>query len=96
MTTEVYRNMLYGTSLGEVERNLYGVQAVVLDECHYMNDPERGTVWEESIIYSPEEVQLIALSATVANADDLRAWFEHTHGDTDLVISYHRPVPLRH
>ena len=96
MTTEVYRNMLYGTSLGEVERNLYGVQAVVLDECHYMNDPERGTVWEESIIYSPPEVQLIALSATVANADDLRAWFEFTHGDTDLVVSHHRPVPLRH
>ncbi len=96
MTTEVYRNMLYGTSLGEVERNLYGVQAVVLDECHYMNDPERGTVWEESIIYSPPEVQLIALSATVANAEDLRAWFEFTHGSTDLVVSNHRPVPLRH
>ncbi|MBS2036398.1 DEAD/DEAH box helicase [bacterium] len=96
MTTEVYRNMLYGTSLGEVERNLYGVQAVVLDECHYMNDPERGTVWEESIIYSPPEVQLIALSATVANADDLRAWFEFTHGSTELVVSNHRPVPLRH
>jgi len=96
MTTEVYRNMLYGTSLGEVERNLYGVQAVVLDECHYMNDPERGTVWEESIIYSPPDVQLIALSATVANADDLRAWFEFTHGSTELVVSQHRPVPLRH
>ncbi len=96
MTTEVYRNMLYGTSLGEVERNLYGVQAVVLDECHYMNDPERGTVWEESIIYSPAQVQLIALSATVANAEDLRAWFEFTHGPTELVTSNHRPVPLRH
>lgn len=96
MTTEVYRNMLYGTSLGEVERNLYGVQAVVLDECHYMNDPERGTVWEESIIYSPETVQLIALSATVANAEDLRAWFEFTHGPTDLIVSQYRPVPLRH
>jgi len=96
MTTEVYRNMLYGTSLGEVERNLYGVQGVVLDECHYMNDPERGTVWEESVIYSPESVQLIALSATVANAVDLQAWLEHTHGPTDLVVSEHRPVPLRH
>ena len=96
MTTEVYRNMLYGTSLGEVERNLYGVQAVVLDECHYMNDPERGTVWEESIIYSPPDVQMVALSATVANAEDLRAWFEFTHGPTDLVTSTHRPVPLRH
>lgn len=96
MTTEVYRNMLYGTSLGEVERNLYGVQAVVLDECHYMNDPERGTVWEESIIYSPPQIQLIALSATVANAEDLRSWFEFTHGPTDLVSSDHRPVPLKH
>ena len=96
MTTEVYRNMLYGTSLGEVERNLYGVEAVVLDECHYMNDPDRGTVWEESIIYSPDSVQLVALSATVANAEDLRAWFEFTHGPTALVVSEHRPVPLRH
>jgi superfamily II RNA helicase len=96
MTTEVYRNMLYGTSLGEVERNLYGVEAVILDECHYMNDPDRGTVWEESIIYSPAAVQLVALSATVANAEDLRAWFEYTHGPTQLIMSEHRPVPLRH
>lgn len=96
MTTEVYRNMLYGTSLGEVERNLYRVESVVLDECHYMNDPDRGTVWEESVIYSPHAVQLIALSATVANAEDLRAWFDAVHGDTDLVQSDYRPVPLQH
>ncbi|HEY9618476.1 MAG TPA: DEAD/DEAH box helicase, partial [Microcoleaceae cyanobacterium] len=47
MTTEIFRNMLYGTPIGEVGTSLVGVQAVVLDECHYMNDRQRGTVWEE-------------------------------------------------
>jgi len=96
MTTEVYRNMLYGTALGDVQSNLAHVESVILDECHYMNDPDRGTVWEESVIYSPRDVQLVALSATVANATDLRDWFEATHGPTDLVLSDFRPVPLRH
>ncbi|MEZ4543183.1 MAG: DEAD/DEAH box helicase [Cyanobacteriota/Melainabacteria group bacterium] len=59
MTTEVFRNMLYGTILGDVRRNLKDVSFVILDECHYMNDSERGTVWEESIIYSPVDIQLV-------------------------------------
>lgn len=96
MTTEVYRNMLYGTILGDVRDNLTHVESVVIDECHYMNDPDRGTVWEELVIYSPPEVQLIALSATVANAQELQAWFEEVHGPTELVQSSYRPVPLRH
>ena len=96
MTTEVYRNMLYGTTLGEVRRNLEGVHFVVLDECHFMNDVDRGTVWEESVIYSPSHIQLLALSATVANAEELRRWMEAVHGPTDLLVSDHRPVPLRH
>jgi superfamily II RNA helicase len=54
MTTEIFRNMLYGTRIGEVGTSLQDVQAVVLDECHYMNDRQRGTVWEESIIYCPQ------------------------------------------
>lgn len=95
MTTEVFRNMLYGTSFGDVNKNLRDVDFVILDECHYMNDAERGTVWEESIIYSPPEIQLVALSATVANAQDLTAWIDQTHGPTELVISDFRPVPLR-
>ena len=57
MTTEIFRNMLYGTPLGEVGTSLTGVEVVVLDECHYMNDRQRGTVWEESIVYCPSEVQ---------------------------------------
>ncbi|HEY9684184.1 MAG TPA: DEAD/DEAH box helicase [Oculatellaceae cyanobacterium] len=95
MTTEVFRNMLYGTILGDVSKNLRNVAFVVLDECHYMNDAERGTVWEESIIYAPRDIQLVALSATVANAEELTTWIDETHGPTGLVTSDYRPVPLR-
>jgi superfamily II RNA helicase len=95
MTTEVFRNMLYGTAMGDVSKSLHNVAFVILDECHYMNDAERGTVWEESIIYSPPEIQLVALSATVANAAELTEWIDQTHGPTDLVVSNFRPVPLR-
>jgi superfamily II RNA helicase len=87
--------MLYGTSLGAVELNLRGVRFVVLDEVHYMNDQQRGTVWEESIIYCPPLVQLVALSATVANAAEMAEWMNAVHGDTTLISTDHRPVPLR-
>ena len=87
--------MLYGTILGDVSKNLHNVNYVILDECHYMNDAERGTVWEESIIYAPKDIQLVALSATVANALELTTWIDETHGPTALVQSDFRPVPLR-
>ncbi len=96
MTTEIFRNMLYGTPIGEVGTSLVDVETVVLDECHYMNDRQRGTVWEESIIYCPPEVQLVALSATVANSDQLTDWIDHVHGPTDLIYSTYRPVPLQY
>ncbi len=94
MTTEIFRNMLYGTPIGEVGTSLIGVEAVVLDECHYMNDRQRGTVWEESIIYCPPEIQLVALSATIANSDRLTDWIDRVHGPTQLIYSDFRPVPL--
>ncbi len=94
MTTEIFRNILYGTLIDDLETILADVEAVVLDECHYMNDRQRGTVWEESIIYCPPEIQLIALSATIANAEQLTAWIEWVHGPTQLVHSSWRPVPL--
>lgn len=94
MTTEIFRNMLYGTPIGQVGISLVDVEAVVLDECHYMNDRQRGTVWEESIIYCPREIQLVALSATVANSDELTDWLNQVHGPTDLIYSDYRPVPL--
>ena len=95
MTTEVFRNMLYGTNFGSIKDNMKDVRYVILDEVHYMNDEQRGTVWEESIIYCPTNVQIIALSATVANADKLTDWINTVHSKTELVNTDFRPVPLR-
>lgn len=95
MTTEVFRNMLYGTNFGAVADNLKDVKYIVLDEVHYMNDEQRGTVWEESIIYCPTNIQIIALSATVANCDELTNWINTVHSKTTLVNTDFRPVPLR-
>lgn len=94
MTTEILRNMLYqsvGISTGS---RLFHVDVIVLDEVHYLSDISRGTVWEEIVIYCPKEVQLICLSATVANPDELAGWIGQIHGKTELVTSTKRPVPL--
>ena len=93
MTTEIFRNMLYAEA-DDHDDPLDNVEAVVLDECHYMNDSQRGTVWEESIIHCPPPIQLVALSATVANAGQLTDWIDRVHGPTQLVLSDFRPVPL--
>jgi superfamily II RNA helicase len=94
MTTEIFRNMLYAEIDHPDDDPLIDVEAVVLDECHYMNDSQRGTVWEESIIHCPSTIQLVALSATVANAGQLTDWIDRVHGPTQLVHSDFRPVPL--
>ncbi|KAJ8424811.1 hypothetical protein Cgig2_013006 [Carnegiea gigantea] len=75
MTTEILRNMLY-QSVGVVSSGsgLFNVDVIVLDEVHYLSDTSRGSVWEETVIYCPKEVQLICLSATVANPDELAGW----------------------
>ena len=96
MTTEVFRNMLYCTNFGSIADNMQKVRYVVLDEVHYMNDEQRGTVWEESIIYCPTDIQIIALSATVANADKLTEWINTVHSKTTLINTDFRPVPLRY
>ncbi len=93
MTTEIFRNMLYAEA-DDHDDPLENVEAVVLDECHYMNDSQRGTVWEESIIHCTPPIQLVALSATVANAGQLTDWIDRVHGPTQLVLSDFRPVPL--
>ena len=93
MTTEIFRNMLYG-EFDDSEDPLLNLESVVLDECHYMNDPQRGTVWEETIIHCPSRTQIIALSATISNADQLRNWINIVHGPTVLISSENRPVPL--
>lgn len=89
MTTEVLRNMLYAGS-----RSLMGLGYVVMDEVHYLSDRFRGAVWEEVIIHLPESVTLVSLSATVSNAEEFGAWLDTVRGDTDVIVSEHRPVPL--
>ncbi|KAL6562585.1 DExH-box ATP-dependent RNA helicase DExH15 chloroplastic [Orobanche gracilis] len=95
MTTEILRNMLYqSVGIDISESAVLRVDVIVLDEVHYLSDLYRGTVWEEIVIYSPKQVQLICLSATVANPDELAGWIGQIHGKTELVTSSRRPVPL--
>ncbi|WP_024365061.1 DEAD/DEAH box helicase [Arthrobacter sp. TB 26] len=89
MTTEVLRNMLYADS-----STLSDLGYVVMDEVHYLADRFRGAVWEEVIIHLPSEVQVASLSATVSNAEEFGAWLDTVRGQTDVIVSEHRPVPL--
>jgi ATP-dependent RNA helicase HelY len=91
MTTEILRNMIY-----DGDRVLDRLRYVVLDEVHYLADRERGAVWEEVIIQLPRHVRVVALSATVSNAEDFGAWLALVRGDCALVLEERRPVPLRH
>src|SRR5947208_16121762 len=89
MTTEVLRNMLY-----EESSTLDGLETVVLDEVHYLQDPYRGAVWEEVLIHLPLSVAVVCLSATVSNAEEFGEWIGALRGPTRVVIEERRPVPL--
>ncbi|GAA1320213.1 DEAD/DEAH box helicase [Leucobacter albus] len=89
MTTEVLRNMIYADS-----EALQDLAFVVLDEVHYLGDRFRGAVWEEIILHLPRTVRLVSLSATVSNAEEFGDWMHAVRGETDVVLSEHRPVPL--
>ncbi|MCW2790722.1 MAG: helicase [Aeromicrobium sp.] len=89
MTTEVLRNMLYAGS-----RTLDTLGYVVMDEVHYLADRTRGAVWEEVIIHLPESVSVIALSATVSNAEEFGDWLTAVRGDTVTIVEERRPIPL--
>ena len=91
MTTEVLRNMLFAGS-SQIDR----LGVVVLDEVHFLQDPYRGSVWEEVIILTPPAVVFVCLSATVSNAEDLGSWLTSVRGPTDVVRAVRRPVELRH
>jgi len=67
---------------------------VVMDEVHYLADKFRGAVWEEILIHLPERIQVISLSATVSNAEEFGEWLKTVRGETDVVLSEIRPVPL--
>jgi ATP-dependent RNA helicase HelY len=91
MTTEILRNMIY-----EEDPVLDRLRYVVLDEVHYLADRERGAVWEEVIVQLPGHVRVVALSATVSNAEEFGAWLALVRGGCELVLEERRPVPLRH
>ena len=90
MTTEVLRNMIYARSSA-----LDTLGVVVLDEVHFLQDEYRGPVWEEVIIHLDPEVRLVALSATVSNADEIADWLSTVRGPTRVVVEGRRPVELR-
>ncbi|WP_165242295.1 DEAD/DEAH box helicase [Corynebacterium lizhenjunii] len=89
MTTEVLRNMIYAESPA-LERLTH----VVMDEVHFLADTSRGVVWEEVILSLHESVRIIGLSATVSNSEEFGRWLNTVRGDTHVVVSEHRPVPL--
>ena len=89
MTTEVLRNMLYADS--DLLRDL---AVVVMDEVHFLGDRFRGAVWEEVIIHLPQHVRMVSLSATVSNAEEFGDWLQAVRGDTEVIVSEERPVPL--
>src|SRR5713226_1416189 len=103
MTTEVYRNMLleeggerFTSDENPIPSSLADVGFVIFDELHYLSDVGRGPVWEEAIICSPKHVQLVGLSATVSNAEDLASWISRVHRPISLVVHEQRAVPLEH
>ncbi|XP_078343350.1 superkiller complex protein 2-like [Oculina patagonica] len=92
MTTEILRSMLYNGSDA-----IRDVEWVIFDEVHYINDDERGVVWEEVLIMLPAQVKIILLSATVPNTLEFADWIGRTKKKKIYVISTpKRPVPLQH
>src|SRR3989344_1973824 len=92
MTTEIYRNMVVSN-----DSDIKNIAYVIFDEIHYINDIERGYVWEESIIYSSEKVRFLCLSATIPNASEFSRWIQAIKKHTvKTVVSTYRNVPLEH
>lgn len=92
MTTEILRSMLYRGS-----QVLSDVSTVIFDEVHYLNDQQRGVVWEEVLILLAPHVRLVLLSATLPNCVELADWLGRTRSQKIYVVSTSkRPVPLEH
>ena len=103
MTTEILRNLLFKKDsstreLGPMaDLSIDGLDAVVFDECHYINDRDRGAVWEETMILLPREVNLVLLSATVDAPEVFAGWLgELKRKQIHLISTQYRIVPLLH
>ena len=92
MTTEIFRNTIFD----DITR-LDDVEYVIFDEIHYINDIERGTVWEESIIFAPQNIKFVCLSATIPNINEFAEWMRSVREvEIDVIEELERPVPLEH
>ncbi len=92
MTTEIFRNTIF-----EAPERFEDVAWLIFDEVHYLDDTERGTVWEESLMFAPKDIRLICLSATIQNLETFGAWIREVRGSPlEIVHSADRPVPLVH
>ncbi len=90
MTTEIFRNTIFEN----IER-VSDVEYVIFDEIHYINDIQRGTVWEESIIFAPQNIKFVCLSATMPNLRQFASWMQSVREiQIDMVEETNRPVPL--
>ena len=90
MTTEIFRNTIF-----DRPDSLEAVSYVIFDEIHYINDEERGTVWEESILFAPQQIDFLCLSATIRNLKELGRWMAYVRNtDVAVVSETERPVPL--
>jgi superfamily II RNA helicase len=96
MTTEILRNLLYDAASGEIDLRLHTLGLVILDESQYLADPERGVVWEETIILCPAQARLLLLSASIGNPQDLAEWLQAIRPiPCHLIRHAKRSVPLR-
>lgn len=98
MTTEVYRNMALSHFYGDNNPLMENLGTVIFDEFHYLGDHDRGPVWEESVMYTPQDVQTLELSATIGNPKELEAWIGKLKGNNVSLVSIPseaRHVPLK-
>ncbi len=90
MTTEILRNRLFSDHPGSIDHSW-----VIFDEIHYIDDPERGTVWEESLMFLPEKIKFLGLSATLPNVKDFASWIGSIRNEEVAIVEeIRRPVPL--
>jgi len=90
MTTEIFRNKVL-----DEPQSLQKYSWIIFDEVHYIDNFERGTVWEESLIFLPQHMKILALSATIPNIKQLAEWVSSIHNKpVKIVIEDKRPVPL--
>jgi len=104
MTTEILLNMLFNfqdsgedNAICQNSVDINDIGCVIFDEVHYINDPDRGKVWEETLVLLPSRVNLVLLSATIDKADRMAEWLGNIkQKPIHLITTLKRVVPLRH